>query len=141
LVVVTPLFASFRKRTTHHTPQHNTSPPPPETRRKQRQVEAQLKELGMEALDERLQSATQVPVNPPYRLARLISQITSSEGRAAVLVELSRPSPASPPSALAELAKRAVAAVRGSFVFLGGVKGGQEPLRHAVRFGSNENGV
>lgn len=32
--------------------------PPP--RRKQRQLEAQMTELGMEALDERLQSATQV---------------------------------------------------------------------------------
>ncbi|KAI8464154.1 MAG: hypothetical protein J3K34DRAFT_441386 [Monoraphidium minutum] len=78
-------------------------------KRKQRQLEAQLTELGMEALDERLQSATQVPVNPPYRLSRLISQVTS-EGRAAIIVEIARPSPSATPAQLATLAKRAVAA-------------------------------
>ncbi|GBF99220.1 indole-3-glycerol-phosphate synthase [Raphidocelis subcapitata] len=79
-------------------------------KRKQRQVESQLTELGMEALDERLQSATQAPVNPPYRLSRLISQITSTEGRAALVVEIARPSPSATPTQLAALAKRAVAA-------------------------------
>jgi hypothetical protein len=150
--------------------------PPSLGRRKQRQLEAQLTELGMEALDERLQSATQVrvgrigrsrvcaragggsfrrggrdwkcvrprrqgksrlrggcrnpaaathpaslaprrwpqiPVTTPYRLTRLISQITSTEGRAAILVEIARPSPSATPVQLAALAKRAVAAVRG----------------------------
>ncbi len=133
-------------------PPHHTTPLP--ARRKQLQVESQLNELGMEALDERLQSATQVgvdwswplrlllagvqyklspptiqhqqyptptltppirhpqnPVNPPYRLSRLISQITSSEGRAAIVVEIARPSPSATSVQLGVLAKRAVAAV------------------------------
>lgn len=54
-----------------------------------------------------------MPVTPPYRLSRLISQITSMEGRAAIVVEIARPSPSATPQQLAELAKRAVAAVRG----------------------------
>lgn len=53
---------------------------------------------------------TQSPVNPPYRLSRLISQITSTEGRAAIVVEISRPSPSSTPAQLAALARRAVSA-------------------------------
>ena len=43
-------------------------------RRKSTQVEAQLKELGLESLEERMQSAVQVPLNPPYRLSRLIAE-------------------------------------------------------------------
>lgn len=79
-------------------------------RRKQRQVESQLQELGMESLDDRLQLATQAPVNPPYRLSRLISQITGTEGRAAILVEIARLTTSAPTTQLAALAKRAVAA-------------------------------
>lgn len=41
-------------------------------RRKQQQVENQLKELGMDSLQERLEDAAQTPANPPYRLATLI---------------------------------------------------------------------
>lgn len=125
-------------------------------RRKQRQLEAQLTELGMEALDERLQMATQArlgllspqriaqrhaarcpeslapaqqaaywhtltsaplvpqaPVNPPYRLARAISECTG-QGRAALVVEVVRPTPSSTSLQLAAFAKRAVAAVRRS---------------------------
>ncbi len=42
-------------------------------RRKQTQVEAQLTELGVEALEQRLQDSVQVPASPPYKLARLIA--------------------------------------------------------------------
>lgn len=41
-------------------------------RRKQQQVQLQIDELGMEALQDRLQSAAETPANPPYRLATLI---------------------------------------------------------------------
>ena len=53
------------------------------SRRKQAQIEAQLKELGMEGLEERLQSATQSPAQPPYKLARLISEVTQMQVRGA----------------------------------------------------------
>ena len=46
-------------------------------RRKQQQVENQLKELGMDSLQERLEDAAQTPANPPYRLATLI-QVTKA---------------------------------------------------------------
>lgn len=41
-------------------------------RRKRSQIQAQLDELGMETLQERLESAAQTPASPPYRLASLI---------------------------------------------------------------------
>ena len=41
-------------------------------RRKQQQVEQQIKELGMDSLQERLEDAAQTPAKPPYRLATLI---------------------------------------------------------------------
>ena len=41
-------------------------------RRKQQQVQRQIDELGMEALQERLESAAQTPANPAYRLSTLI---------------------------------------------------------------------
>ena len=44
-------------------------------RRKQQQIENQLKELGMDALQERLEDAAETPAKPPYRLARLIQVI------------------------------------------------------------------
>lgn len=42
------------------------------SRRKKAQVEAQINELGMETLQERLESAAQMPAQPPYRLSTLI---------------------------------------------------------------------
>jgi hypothetical protein len=53
----------------------------PVCRRKSKQVEAQLLELGMEALEERLSSATQNPASPAYRLSRMISEVTQMEVR------------------------------------------------------------
>jgi len=44
----------------------------------------------MEALDERLQSATATPANPPYRLAQRVAEVVEREGRAALVVELRR---------------------------------------------------
>lgn len=79
-------------------------------RRKQRQIEAQIKELGMEALDERLQSATSTPANPPYRLAQRVAEVVEREGRAALVVELRRPTPSTTPEQLAELARAYVRA-------------------------------
>eukprot|EP00879_Flechtneria_rotunda_P029235 GHRR01031533.1.p1 GENE.GHRR01031533.1~~GHRR01031533.1.p1 ORF type:complete len:152 (-),score=34.88 GHRR01031533.1:413-868(-) len=48
-------------------------------RRKSRQVEAQLKELGLEALEERLSSATQNPAQPSYRLSRMVTEVTQMQ--------------------------------------------------------------
>ncbi|KXZ49270.1 hypothetical protein GPECTOR_22g863 [Gonium pectorale] len=73
-------------------------------RRKQRQLEATIRELGIEALDERLRSATQLPANPPYRLSTLIAE-TVPQGRAVLVFEVARPTPESPASELAELAR------------------------------------
>lgn len=41
-------------------------------KRKQKQVAELLQELGMEALEDRLQSATASPCRPPHRFAQLI---------------------------------------------------------------------
>lgn len=46
-------------------------------RRKQQQIENQLKELGMDSLQERLEDAAQTPAKPPYRLARLIQVLVA----------------------------------------------------------------
>lgn len=51
-------------------------------RRKQKQVEAHLKELGMQALEERLQSAVSSPASPGYRLLQLIQRVNQEEVRA-----------------------------------------------------------
>ncbi|EFJ49598.1 hypothetical protein VOLCADRAFT_104174 [Volvox carteri f. nagariensis] len=80
-------------------------------RRKQRELEAAIRELGMEALDERLQSATQVPATPPYRLSRLIAEHVP-QGRAVLVFEVARPNPETTSAELAELAK--------AYVTLGG---------------------
>jgi indole-3-glycerol phosphate synthase len=64
----------------------------------------------MEALDERLQSATQNPANPPYRLAQRVAEVVEREGRAALVVELRRPTPSTTPEQLAELARAYVRA-------------------------------
>ena len=50
----------------------------PCNRRKQQQIENQLKELGMDSLQERLEDAAQTPAKPPYRLARLIQVVSAS---------------------------------------------------------------
>lgn len=42
--------------------------------RKQAQLQAVYQELGMEAMEERLQTSMQVPANPSYRLTRLIAE-------------------------------------------------------------------
>ena len=44
-------------------------------KRKQKQMENLLQEMGMEALEDRLQSATATPANPPHRFVQLI-QVT-----------------------------------------------------------------
>jgi len=72
-------------------------------------VEAQLKELGLEGLEERLQSGVQVPANPPYRLSTLISECVP-RGKCVLVFELVRPSPATTPQELAALAKSYVEA-------------------------------
>lgn len=76
-------------------------------RRKTRQVEAILKELGDEAIEERLKSAVEVPANPPYRLSQAVAALRE-QGRVALVLELARPSPSAPPSRLAEVAERYV---------------------------------
>jgi hypothetical protein len=47
-------------------------------RRKKAQVEAQIDELGMDALQERLESAAQIPAQPPYQLSSLIQVYKAS---------------------------------------------------------------
>ncbi|GLC35625.1 hypothetical protein PLESTB_000186800 [Pleodorina starrii] len=92
-------------------PQPDDEPPKTPTnaleatiRRKQRELETTIRELGMEALDERLQSATQMPANPPYRLSTLIAE-SVPQGRAVLVFEVARPSPETTSAELAELAK------------------------------------
>eukprot|EP00775_Hariotina_reticulata_P009698 gene9698-9857_t len=72
-------------------------------KRKSRQVEAALAELGIEGLEERLSSATQNPASPAYKLSRLVA-----EGRAVIVVEVTRATPATTPQQLAQLAKAAI---------------------------------
>ena len=40
------------------------------SRRKQRQISMALDELGMEALEQQLQNATESPASPPHRFVR-----------------------------------------------------------------------
>jgi hypothetical protein len=77
-------------------------------KRKSKQVEAALQELGMEGLEERLSSATQNPASPAYRLTRLIAETTQMQGRAVIVVEVTRPTPATTPQQLANIAKTAI---------------------------------
>ena len=84
--------------------------PPPACRRKQEEVAAQLKELGEEALEERLQSATQSPARPNFRLARLIAEVAPT-GRPVLVFELARGAgTAASSEQLGELAVQLVAA-------------------------------
>eukprot|EP00198_Chlamydomonas_reinhardtii_P004433 XP_001693769.1 indole-3-glycerol-phosphate synthase [Chlamydomonas reinhardtii] len=73
-------------------------------RRKQRELEATIRDMGMEALDERLQSATAMPLRPAYRLATLIAENVPM-GRAVLVYEVARPTPETTSAELAELAK------------------------------------
>jgi hypothetical protein len=77
-------------------------------KRKSKQVEAALQELGMEGLEERLSSATQNPASPAYRLSRLVAETTQMQGRAVIVVEVTRPTPATTPQQLANIAKTAI---------------------------------
>lgn len=54
-------------------------------RRKQQQIENQLRELGMESLQKRLEDAAETPAKPPYRLARLI-QVPAASVRTSMAV-------------------------------------------------------
>ena len=45
-------------------------------RRKSQQIQAQLQELGEEALEERMQSGVAMLTNPPYRLSTLIAELS-----------------------------------------------------------------
>jgi hypothetical protein len=74
-------------------------------RRKQAQVQAQLQELGVDALDARLRLATEAPPRAPLALTRLIVKL-STTGRPALVFELGR-GPAA--RSAAELGARAAA--------------------------------
>ncbi|KAF8072570.1 hypothetical protein HT031_000230 [Scenedesmus sp. PABB004] len=78
-------------------------------KRKSKQVEAALLELGMEGLEERLSSATANPASPAYRLSRMIAEVGQMQGRAVIVVEVTRPSPSTTPQQLAALATQAIA--------------------------------
>lgn len=69
--------------------------------RRQRQLEAQLAELGREGLDDRLRLASDTPLSPPHRLDQLIQD---AAGKLVVVCEVRRASPAHPPKLLGELA-------------------------------------
>lgn len=77
-------------------------------RRKSTQVEAHLKELGLESLEDRMQSAVQVPAHPPYRLSTLIAE-TVPQGRSVLAFEVVRSSPSTTSQELAGLAKQYIA--------------------------------
>jgi hypothetical protein len=74
-------------------------------RRKQAQVQAQLQELGVDALDARLRLAAEAPPRAPLALTRLIVEL-SPTGRPALVFELGR-GPAA--RSAAELGARAAA--------------------------------
>ncbi|KAF5840700.1 hypothetical protein DUNSADRAFT_15795 [Dunaliella salina] len=79
-------------------------------KRKQKELEAQLHEMGQEALEERLKSAVQVPAAPAYRLASLIAEAVPT-GVAVLVLELARPENTSTTSQeLAQMAREFVAA-------------------------------
>ncbi|MEW5300700.1 MAG: hypothetical protein WDW36_003611 [Sanguina aurantia] len=94
----------------------NSDDSPPKTvnyleviiKRKQKELEVVLTELGMESLEERLQSAVSSPARPPYKLSTLITESTP-RGHCVLVFELSRPSPTTTPAQLAALAKAYVA--------------------------------
>ena len=109
-----PPAAAHRRR--HHLP---PARPPAcrHCRRKQEEIAAQLKELGEEAMEERLQSATQNPARPNNRLARLIAEVVPT-GRPVLVFELARGgsgSTAASSEQLGELAAQLVTAGADAF--------------------------
>lgn len=50
-------------------------------RRKSRQVEADIKELGDEGIEERMRSGVQVPADPKFRFARMVGEKTTGQVR------------------------------------------------------------
>ncbi|EIE22654.1 hypothetical protein COCSUDRAFT_47639 [Coccomyxa subellipsoidea C-169] len=60
----------------------------------------------MEALQDRLESAAQVPARPPYPLSSLIQEIRLQKGRPVLVVEIAQPSPSSTPEDVGRLAKQ-----------------------------------
>eukprot|EP00195_Chlamydomonas_chlamydogama_P012328 CAMPEP_0202904284 /NCGR_PEP_ID=MMETSP1392-20130828/28654_1 /ASSEMBLY_ACC=CAM_ASM_000868 /TAXON_ID=225041 /ORGANISM="Chlamydomonas chlamydogama, Strain SAG 11-48b" /LENGTH=159 /DNA_ID=CAMNT_0049591837 /DNA_START=129 /DNA_END=604 /DNA_ORIENTATION=- len=76
-------------------------------RRKAAQVEAQITELGMEGLEERLKNSVAVPANPPYRLSTLLAEAVP-QGRGVMVFEVARPTPSTTSAELAKLAKQYV---------------------------------
>ncbi|KAL4444701.1 hypothetical protein ABPG77_002518 [Micractinium sp. CCAP 211/92] len=77
--------------------------------RKQQEVAAQLQELGEEALEERLRSATSSPARPPHRLTELIASVVP-QGRPVLVLELARGAEAPTSEELGQLAAALVAA-------------------------------
>ncbi|PSC68944.1 Isovaleryl-dehydrogenase [Micractinium conductrix] len=78
--------------------------------RKQQEVSAQLAELGVGAVEERLQSATAAPARPAFRLAELAATIVPT-GRPVLVIELARGEGCAESSeALAALATAAIKA-------------------------------
>ncbi|CAL8470646.1 g10188 [Coccomyxa elongata] len=75
-------------------------------RRKKAQVEAQIDELGMDALQERLESAAQLPAQPSYRLSTLIQDIRLQAGRPVLIIEIAKPTPSSAPEDVGRLAEK-----------------------------------
>ena len=69
----------------------------------------QLQELGEEALEERLQSATKAPARPANRLVQLIAD-TVPTGRTVLALELARGEAAKSSAELRQIAEAAVAA-------------------------------
>ncbi|KAL4427615.1 hypothetical protein ABPG75_001704 [Micractinium tetrahymenae] len=77
--------------------------------RKQQEVAAKLQELGEEALEERLRSATSTPARLSHRLTELIATIVP-QGRPVLVLELARGPEAPSSESLGQLAAALVAA-------------------------------
>eukprot|EP00798_Chlamydomonas_sp_ICE-L_P012667 gene12667-15899_t len=73
-------------------------------RRKQQEIEGVLTEMGMEAVDERLQNSVQSPAVPPYRLSQLIEQM-AVQGKAVLVYEVARTEKLNSSTELAKFAK------------------------------------
>ncbi|KAK9830183.1 hypothetical protein WJX72_010171 [[Myrmecia] bisecta] len=78
-------------------------------RRKQGQIKALLDDMGMEALEERLQGAGETPAHPPYRLSTLIQDsLLRPAGRPVLLLEVSRAAAPESAEAVGKLAAQYV---------------------------------
>ena len=78
-------------------------------RRKQIKIEKILEEMGMEAVEERLQTATSMgPGSSPFKFAHLVQNIGGSQGRPALIFELYRSNESETSESMAQRARKLI---------------------------------